>query len=60
MHAAIVTHRSSGAVVSDDIKHQQDNLRDEFNGAALYTALADAEPDPLRKDLRREARSSGH
>jgi len=46
--------------VSDDIKHQQDNLRDEFNGAALYTALADAEPDPLRKDLRREARSSGH
>src|SRR5215470_1950553 len=51
MHAAIVSHRSSGAAVSDDIKRHQDNLRDELNGAALYTALADAEPDPVRKDL---------
>jgi len=37
--------------VTNDIKRQQDNLRDELNGAALYTALADAEPDPVRKDL---------
>jgi len=34
-----------------DIKRYQDNLRDELNGAALYAALAAAEPDPLRKDL---------
>lgn len=37
--------------MTDDIKRHQDNLRDELNGAALYTALADAEPDPVRKDL---------
>jgi VIT1/CCC1 family predicted Fe2+/Mn2+ transporter len=34
-----------------DIKRYRDNLRDELNGAALYAALAAAEPDPLRKDL---------
>lgn len=34
-----------------DIKRVQDNLRDELNGAALYTALAAAETDPVRKDL---------
>ena len=34
-----------------DIKRYRDNLRDELNGAALYTALADAEADPVRKDL---------
>ena len=34
-----------------DIKRFQDNLRDELNGAALYTALAEAEADPVRKDL---------
>ncbi len=34
-----------------DIKRYRDNLRDELNGAALYTALAAAEADPLRKDL---------
>lgn len=27
------------------------NLHDELDGAALYTALADAETDPVRKDL---------
>lgn len=27
------------------------NLRDELDGAALYAALADAEQDPLRRDL---------
>lgn len=37
--------------MSPDIKRFQDNLRDELNGAALYTALAEAEPDPVRKDL---------
>jgi VIT1/CCC1 family predicted Fe2+/Mn2+ transporter len=34
-----------------DIERYQANLRDEFNGAALYAALATAESDPLRKDL---------
>jgi VIT1/CCC1 family predicted Fe2+/Mn2+ transporter len=34
-----------------DIKRYRDNLRDELNGAALYAALAAAEPDPIRKDL---------
>ena len=37
--------------MGSDIKRYQDNLRDELNGAALYTALAAAESDPLRKDL---------
>ena len=37
--------------MNDDIRRYQDNLRDELNGAALYAALADAESDPLRKDL---------
>ncbi len=36
---------------NDDIKRYADNLRDELNGAALYRALAGAEPDPSRKDL---------
>jgi VIT1/CCC1 family predicted Fe2+/Mn2+ transporter len=36
---------------NDDIKRFRNNLRDELNGAALYTALAAAEPDPVRKDL---------
>jgi VIT1/CCC1 family predicted Fe2+/Mn2+ transporter len=34
-----------------DVKRFQDNLRDELNGAALYAALAEAESDPVRKDL---------
>jgi len=34
-----------------DIERYRANLRDELNGAALYTALAAAEADPLRKDL---------
>src|SRR5579859_1857964 len=38
-------------VMTSDIKRVQDNLRDELNGAALYTALAAAEADPVRKDL---------
>src|SRR4029450_9079887 len=37
--------------MSSDTKRYRDNLRDELNGAALYTALADAERDPVRKDL---------
>ncbi len=37
--------------MTDDIKRYRDNLRDELNGAALYTALAAAEKDPVRKDL---------
>lgn len=35
----------------DDIKRYQVNLRDELDGAALYTQIAAAETDPLRKDL---------
>ena len=38
-------------MAADDIKRYRDNLRDELDGAALYTAIAAAEPDPLRKDL---------
>lgn len=38
-------------MATDDIQRYQDNLRDELDGAALYTAIAQAEPDPLRKDL---------
>ena len=38
-------------MVTDDIRRYQTNLRDELDGAALYTAIAEAEPDPLRKDL---------
>jgi VIT1/CCC1 family predicted Fe2+/Mn2+ transporter len=34
-----------------DIERYRANLRDEENGAALYRALAQAEPDPLRRDL---------
>ncbi len=34
-----------------DIARYQANLQDELNGAALYAALAAAEPDPLRRDL---------
>jgi VIT1/CCC1 family predicted Fe2+/Mn2+ transporter len=37
--------------MSSDIKRYRDNLRDELNGAALYAALAEAETDPIRKDL---------
>ena len=35
----------------EDLKRYKANLRDELDGAALYTAIAAAEPDPLRKDL---------
>ena len=37
--------------MNSEIKRYRDNLRDELNGAALYTALAAAETDPIRKDL---------
>jgi vacuolar iron transporter family protein len=35
----------------DDIARFRRNLRDELDGAALYAALANAEQDPVRKDL---------
>jgi VIT1/CCC1 family predicted Fe2+/Mn2+ transporter len=35
----------------DDVARYRANLRDELEGAALYKALADAERDPVRKDL---------
>jgi vacuolar iron transporter family protein len=34
-----------------DVERFRSNLRDELNGAALYTALAEAEADPVRRDL---------
>lgn len=37
--------------MDNDIERYRDNLRDELNGAALYVALAEAERDPVRKDL---------
>ena len=37
--------------MNTDVRRYKDNLRDELNGAALYTALAEAERDPVRKDL---------
>ncbi len=36
---------------TSDLRRYQDNLRDELEGAALYTTLAAAESDPVRKDL---------
>jgi vacuolar iron transporter family protein len=38
-------------MTDNDVQRYQDNLQDELNGAALYTALAKAESDPVRKDL---------
>jgi vacuolar iron transporter family protein len=43
--------RFEAAMPNDDVKRFRDNLRDELNGAALYTAIAAAEEDPIRKDL---------
>jgi len=37
--------------VASEIDRYRTNLRDELNGAALYTALADSDSDPVRKDL---------
>ena len=50
---------------SDDIARFRRNLQDELDGAALYAALADAEQDPVRKDLflqlsQAEAEHAGH
>lgn len=36
---------------ASDLDRYRKNLRDELDGAALYAALADAESDPVRKDL---------
>jgi vacuolar iron transporter family protein len=35
----------------EDVERYRNNLSDELDGAALYQAMAAAEPDPLRKDL---------
>jgi vacuolar iron transporter family protein len=40
-----------GDLGTDDIKRYRNNLRDELDGAALYTRIAAAERDPVRKDL---------
>ena len=39
------------AVEPADLERYRANLRDELEGAALYRALAEAETDPVRKDL---------
>lgn len=39
------------AAVDRDVERYRVNLRDELEGSALYQALADAERDPVRKDL---------
>jgi hypothetical protein len=36
---------------SSDLKRYQASLRHELDGAALYTHIAAAETDPVRKDL---------
>lgn len=36
---------------ADEIERYRTNLRDELDGAALYTQIASAERDPLRRDL---------
>lgn len=43
--------RIDNMATSDDIARFRRNLRDELDGAALYAALADAEENPVRKDL---------
>ena len=49
---AVVDKQSRpSADLSNDIKRYRANLRDELDGAALYTHLAAAERDPVRKDL---------
>jgi len=35
----------------ENIQRYRDNLRDELDGATLYTRIAAAEADPIRKDL---------
>jgi VIT1/CCC1 family predicted Fe2+/Mn2+ transporter/rubrerythrin len=46
--------REGSQASATDIERYHANLRDEENGAALYRALADAEPDPQRQELFRE------
>src|ERR1700686_5305316 len=38
----------------EDVKRYRSNLRDELNGAAMYSMLADAEKDPRRADIFRQ------
>jgi vacuolar iron transporter family protein len=46
-----VTTQSGHTGLPDDIERYRVNLRDELDGVALYTHLAAAEPDPVRRDL---------
>ena len=41
----------SGGATSADIERYKANLHDELDGAALYQSIAQAEKDPVRKDL---------
>jgi VIT1/CCC1 family predicted Fe2+/Mn2+ transporter len=38
-------------MADDEVARYRTNLRDELDGAALYTTIAAAETDPVRKDL---------
>src|SRR5947199_4365582 len=42
-----------GAMADNDVARYQSNLRGEFDGAALYRALSDAETDPHLKEVYR-------
>jgi vacuolar iron transporter family protein len=42
----------------DDVKRYRSNLRDELDGAAMYSMLADAEKDPRRADIFRQLASA--
>lgn len=62
--AAGTDAQSGHSSSSGDIKRYRANLRDELDGAVLYTQIAAAEPDPVRKDLflqlaQAEARHAG-
>jgi len=43
--------RGSADMDTDDIPRFRKNLRDELDGSALYTRLAAAEADPIRREL---------
>lgn len=43
---------------SADVARYRTNLRDELDGSALYAAMAEAERDPVRKDLFRQLASA--
>jgi VIT1/CCC1 family predicted Fe2+/Mn2+ transporter len=51
METALYPKTTWDTGMDKNIDRFRTNLRDELNGSALYAALADAERDPVRKDL---------